>query len=304
VLWVDDERLMGFCIPDGKDEDDVFKRQVEKLIDVLHTRAGVVALASLASPLVYLCKCPNFVINVNGLTGTGKTSALRFATSLWGDPDALMGTLNLTAVGFERLLDTLKDTFIWLDKLESLNSKDLEKFINIIYNFCEAKGRIRSNVFLTLRKCATFRGILGISMEHDLQAIISRLSNTRCRPLGLMRRVLEINASNDFWNRFDDNRKINLIHLNRFAQRYYGAFAVRWIDFIQSHREVIIDVFERLESSLPYLGGLESFLALMLTVLIFLRKMLNIRDLGVDLQGWIMNNLISEIESISVKHAI
>jgi hypothetical protein len=32
--------------------------------------------------------------------------------------------------------------------------------------------------------------------------------------------------------------------------------------------------------------------------------MLNIRDLGVDLQGWIMNNLISEIEEISVKHAI
>jgi hypothetical protein len=111
-----------------------------------------------------------------------------------------------------------------------------------------------------------------------------------------MRRVLEISTGDDFWNRFDDNRKINLIHLNRFAQRYYGAFAVRWIDFIQSHREVIIDVFERLESSLPYLGGLESFLALMLTVLIFLRKMLNIRDLGVDLQRWILNDLIPEIE--------
>jgi hypothetical protein len=296
VLWVDDERLIGFCIPDDKDEDDVFKRQVEKLIDVLRTRAGIVALASLASPLVYLCRCPNFVINVSGLTGTGKTSALRFATSLWGNPDDLMSTLNLTAVGFERLLDTLKDTFVWLDELESLNSRDFEKFIHIIYNFSEAKGRVRSNVFLTLRKCATFRGILGISMEHNLEAIISRLSNTRCKPLGLMRRVLEISAGDDFWKYFDDTQRVNLIHLNRFAQRYYGAFAVRWIDFVQSNKGVIIDEFERQEGCLTHLNGLESFLALVLTVLIFLRKMLNIGDLGVDLQGWILNNLIPEIQ--------
>ncbi|MCC6581906.1 MAG: DUF927 domain-containing protein, partial [Phycisphaeraceae bacterium] len=67
-----------------------------------HPKALLCFYASCASPLLSHFRVPGFVVDINGKTSQGKTTAMRIAASVWGCPSGLMQKWNTTETYRER----------------------------------------------------------------------------------------------------------------------------------------------------------------------------------------------------------
>lgn len=109
-------------------------------------RKSAVSRAMLAGSFVspMLHPLQNRIINIHFwyASGSGKTAALKFALSVWGNPLKLMGNFNSTAVGLERRAGTLKHLPLGLDELQVLNEKRLSSS-TIVYSLGNGYGKTR-----------------------------------------------------------------------------------------------------------------------------------------------------------------
>ncbi|MDL1970677.1 MAG: DUF927 domain-containing protein [Candidatus Desulfofervidaceae bacterium] len=242
VKWLPDGdgRLDAICI--SGDENETYRKQVKMLSFILECKAGIAVLASLAAPLLKIIKVPNHMLYFASPTRSGKTTALRFAMSIWGEVDGLMNTLNNTLVASELLSKIYRDFPLWLDEIETLGKKHIDDFVSLVYMYTQGKGRSRGNINVLLRKTAKFRGVLLCSGEKDLDSIVAMLHN-RNRPLGVWNRVLQIEDV-DLWKTFSDSKVINLKDINLFCYTYFGAFGKKYAELIEKNIEKIKEIYE------------------------------------------------------------
>ena len=128
-----------------------------------HPYAALVVYASVASVLLEaLASVPGekptpFIVDLSNETSTGKTTILRLAASVWGDPDESGGIItkwSSTIVGTERLAGFLKHLPLFLDESKVANERDVSK---ILYGICNGRGKTRGAVNGNIRDTATWR---------------------------------------------------------------------------------------------------------------------------------------------------
>ena len=105
--------------------------------------------ASLATPLLKIMGASNFIIDWSNPTSTGKTSTLRVAGSVWGNPDetssnTVLGTWNSTRVWIERALAMVNGTPLMLDDTKNLSDK--RRVAQTVYEVSTGQGRGRGSV--------------------------------------------------------------------------------------------------------------------------------------------------------------
>lgn len=116
--------------------------------------ALVYMAASFASILVEPCGTLPFIVSIWGGSGKGKTVALMMAASIWADPNEgkYMADAKATTTAMEIRLDTLNSLPMCLDDMAQVQTKFDGDFSQLIYYWCQGKGRERSNQQLGLNK--------------------------------------------------------------------------------------------------------------------------------------------------------
>jgi putative DNA primase/helicase len=144
--------------------------------------------ASFVSPMLYPLQ--NRIINLHFwyASGSGKTAALKFALSVWGNPLKLMGNFNSTAVGLERRAGTLKHLPLGLDELQVLNEKRLSSS-TIVYSLGNGYGKTRGSRNGGLQEVPTWlnsiisTGEQPISNETSMDGVNTRVLEVYGQPI-------------------------------------------------------------------------------------------------------------------------
>ncbi|MGM9571631.1 MAG: DUF927 domain-containing protein, partial [bacterium] len=142
--------------------------------------------ASFAAPLIKLVNERVFLLHIWESTTGGKSAAVYFALSAWGNPDLLSISFNTTKVGVERAAALFNDLPISIDEKQAV-AKEKQAFIeNLVYLLGLGKGKARGAKNGGLQKFQYWRTIAITSGEEP----ISSNSSTG----GVKTRVLEICA--------------------------------------------------------------------------------------------------------------
>ena len=97
------------------------------------------ALSGFGSPLLEMTGQKGAIINlVHKNAGTGKTTVLRMANSICGDPEMLLGNPKDTAVARVNKLGFLKNIVNTMDELSNLDSEEISDFA---YECSQGKGK-------------------------------------------------------------------------------------------------------------------------------------------------------------------
>jgi hypothetical protein len=104
--------------------------------------AAVAICASFAAPLLKVFGAPNFAVHLPGDSSKGKTSILKIAASVWGDPrsEAWLPSWNSTKVGLEIRAQALCDLPFCVDEIGSGNERDRSGNVYMLVN---GQGRTR-----------------------------------------------------------------------------------------------------------------------------------------------------------------
>lgn len=200
--------------------------------------ARAVLAGSFASPLLELTQHRVILMHIWNSSRSGKTAALKFGLSCWGDPMKLMGNFNSTAVGLERRAGTLKHLPLGLDELQVLNDRRLPPSL-IVYALGNGYGKTRGakngglqNV-PTWRNCVISTGEQPLSSENSMDGVNTRVLEFYGQPIEdveLGRRVHQISECN------------------------YGFAGKRFISFliqnVMPHKEKLIRDFNSLRNEL------------------------------------------------------
>lgn len=100
--------------------------------------------ASFASVLLKPLEASGFMINLNGTTSTGKTSALKVAASVWGHPLNLPGSWNSSSTARERRLGLLNHLPLIIDDTNQARLR--EEVEQAPYQLASGQGRGRGTV--------------------------------------------------------------------------------------------------------------------------------------------------------------
>lgn len=128
--------------------------------------AAVIA-GALAAPLLEPLRAPNFAIHLVGESSRGKTSMLRCAASVFGDPASpqWLASWNATATGAELRAATLNDLPQCYDEIGGGDAQAAER---MLYALINGGGRTRATRDLTTRETATWRTVVLSTGEREL----------------------------------------------------------------------------------------------------------------------------------------
>ena len=150
--------------------------------------ARAMLAASFASPLLEKLQNRVIYLHIWHSTQSGKTAALKFAMSVWGDPLVLVSKYFSTIVGMERWSGTLKHLPFALDELQTLNTKRLS-VNDIVYTLGNGNGKTRGRVGAGLQKVETWRNCIlstgeqPMSSDNSMDGVNTRLLELYACPL-------------------------------------------------------------------------------------------------------------------------
>ena len=140
--------------------------------------------ASLVPPLLQILGAPNLIIDWWNRTTTGKTTALRLAASVWGNPDeqapdSFIASWDATEVYIERACSMLTGLPLLLD--DTKRAKNPALVGKIVYEVAQGRGRSRGNV-KSLARTGSWRTAL-LSTGESPATSFTQDGGTRARVL-------------------------------------------------------------------------------------------------------------------------
>lgn len=184
----------------------------------------MVMAASLASVLIKPTGMLPFILHLFNVTGKGKTVALMWAASMWGNPEIneYMSDPKNTKTAFELRLNFLNNLpFICDDTAQMksfLNSQRNGDFSEFIYLVCSGKGKERANVNLGLNQTTSWKNITITSGEKP---ITSDISNG-----GEINRVIDCSVGEGYI--FENGRE-----MSNFLRNNYGFIGKEFVSAVQ-----------------------------------------------------------------------
>lgn len=171
--------------------------------------------ASLASVLIEPYGSLPFIVSLFGGTGLGKTVALMYVASIWGNPaeGGYISDAKSTPAALEAKLDCLNNMPLMIDDIAQVQNQYEGKFSNLIYMWCSGRGKERSNVNLGLNKPGSWRNCILTNGERSLAAEATQG--------GAINRIIEIELIDEL---FEDGQKMANIFRKNYG--YFGRIFV------------------------------------------------------------------------------
>lgn len=113
-----------------------------------------VLYASCAAPLLEVLGAPNFILDVHGVSGHGKTTVLRLGASVWGSPEdgRAIYSWAATPTAIERTLGALSGMAVCLDESNRVPLRDRPQIASIAYMIGNGSGKARGTIRGTQRR--------------------------------------------------------------------------------------------------------------------------------------------------------
>ncbi|HEM56385.1 MAG TPA: DUF927 domain-containing protein, partial [Thermodesulfobium narugense] len=258
--------LKGYGMKGSKEEELKLLKEIIESGNIL----GIGYLSGIAALLIEPLETKNFVVFLSGSAGSGKTTTAALGLSLFGDYNSLLKNMNYTTAGLEILLNKNKDVVVVLDEVNTSNRDITQQLINTVYNFYNGIGRTRATTRLGLRDVATYRGVLMLTSENDLQQLLET-SNTITK--GALRRVLQFEFTEKL-----DRESIERVYTT--IKDNYGNLIGDIVDYIKANKETLKGIYndyvKELNGKYGLKDGLEMHTAVLLTALEILGKLFNV----------------------------
>ena len=146
------------------------------------------ALSGFGSTLLKFTGQKGAIINlVHPHAGTGKTTILRMANSIAGDPEMLLGTPDDTAVGRINKLGTLNNIVNTMDELTNLDETEVGKFA---YAASQGRGKEKAQMHINANRKneITWRNI---TLSSSNSSFYQKLMSLKNAPDGELMRIIE-----------------------------------------------------------------------------------------------------------------
>jgi hypothetical protein len=129
--------------------------------------AAITILGALAAPLLGPLGAPNFAIHLPGESSRGKTSIVKIASSVYGNPcnGQWVGSWNATPVAMEVRAATLTHLPLCFDEVGAGDARVIERAVYMLIN---GEGKARSDKALQVRAVRTWKTIVLSTGEHEL----------------------------------------------------------------------------------------------------------------------------------------
>jgi len=175
-----------------------------------------------------------FTIEWAGTTGTGKSTAMSVAASVWGSRQ-IIGTWNATRVGVEGLLSASGHLPVLLD--DTKNCKWKGDIPQMLYDVTAGRGRVRGAAEGGMRAVPTWRTIV-ISTGEDACTSFSEDGGSRARAVVMQGDTL---GATSLATASDARQLKELADLN------YGHLGPMFVEFVQKMMETP-DVFGKIQA--------------------------------------------------------
>lgn len=148
-------------------------------------------LAALSAPLLRLLNQSNFALHLCGDSSRGKTSMLRVAASVYGDPFApgWVASWNTTMAGLEHRAGMLNDLPQFYDEV---GGGDVEQLQRAVYMLINGEGRQRVSRDLDMRATLGWRTVVvstgepELATEQDTTGVQARVINVPVSGFGAL----------------------------------------------------------------------------------------------------------------------
>ena len=185
-----------------------------------------------AAPLLKILGQTSFMIDLSGPTTRGKTTALRVAASLFGDPNpssatSIVRSWNSTQVFLERTTTMVNDLPVFLDDTKLIHNPDVVS--TIIYQAAFGQGRGRGTI-TGMASVSTWHSVLISTGENKILDLVNKGDG------GAHGRVIPIctppfaKQSKIIANKI--NRINNIISVN------YGHAGLKFVRYLLKNREL------------------------------------------------------------------
>jgi hypothetical protein len=124
--------------------------------------------ASFIPPLQGKLQIPNFILDINGTTGSGKSITAKLAASVWGkprEPDSVILQWEATKVAIEQVVNLCSELPFFLDDAQHV-SDDLKR--TVIYMIANGKGKARGSKAGGIRETPYWHTVAISTSEHPL----------------------------------------------------------------------------------------------------------------------------------------
>lgn len=139
--------------------------------------------AAAVAPLLRILELDGFVVDWSGATSRGKTSALRVAASVWGDPEKLVGSWGTASVvGPQEAAAFLHSLPLILDDTKRVGDRGGEIVARMLYDLPAGRERLRGQAGGGLRRVKTWRTVL-LSTGEKAVTDFSEDAGARARSL-------------------------------------------------------------------------------------------------------------------------
>lgn len=200
---------------------------------------NAVIASAFAAPLMKFTGREGVMMSIySSASGIGKTTSLKVAQAVWGDPIKAMQGLDDTPLSVLNKIGHLRSLPMYWDELKT--EDDTRKFVNLMFTMTRGKERSRMSSDVTQRVSGTWQTIL-VSASNDslIDFVVNR---TKQSPAGLMRTFeyevpggvdgqIEVAEADQIIGRLNDN---------------YGHVGLEYAKWLGANiRQVEADVVER-----------------------------------------------------------
>ncbi len=180
--------------------------------------------------------------HLRGGSSSGKTTALKAAASVWGNPSTYPRLWRATANGLEGLAALHNDGLLILDELSQIDPKEAGEAAYLLAN---GQGKARASRTGTARQSARWRLLFLSAGEESLTALMARAG--RKANAGQEIRLADIEADagagmGAFEVLHDQPTPAALaLAVKDAASRYHGAVGLAWLRCIVADRSKLAD---------------------------------------------------------------
>lgn len=237
----------------------------------------IVTVGLSSAVLGYLCVSGHKTLNspfvhLHGESSTGKTTALRLAASMWGNPISDSGLLNTWNATSAKILENLSDNngvVLTMNEFGSnMPNNDISK---LIYNIAEGHGRDRMNN--TNRSVSTWNTVI-------LSCGESSILDSVVQSKGLYARIFE------FFDLEITTSKNHADDINKTVSKNYGAIGSFFVEEIEKNQISITERYDELETVISHqIGSLSSISARIASLIAVFRLTAEIaKDIGLEIE--------------------
>jgi len=210
---------------------------------------------ALAAPLARLVGEDSGGFHLRGASSSGKSTILKVAASVWGNPEQYCRLWRATVNGLEGLAALHNDGLLILDELAQIDPRQAGEAAYLLAN---GQGKTRANRTGASRNAASWNLLFLSAGELSLTALMAQ--EGKRTHAGQEIRLADIEADAGagmgvFETLHDCPNPVSLaLELKDAASRYYGAAGIEWLRYLVAHRDECVQTAH--EHIHAFMGGI------------------------------------------------